>query len=199
MRTGRPILFSVILALSAAGAILTGPAIASAAATHAPAVHAHAHYRRWARTFTITRKIKTPPLTIAQIRPSAPHSIAPRQLGNSLVGRCGQFTRPGGWPPGPGICPDTDLFQRLANHPSHKSAPASPASLRRVSRPACHIRPVRGVRVVTSGDEGTEICPTVTGWPLPSKSTASICERWPTGCSARRVTLRTPSRTPGCG
>lgn len=43
MRTGRPILFSVILALSAAGAILTGPAIASAAATHAPTVHTQTH------------------------------------------------------------------------------------------------------------------------------------------------------------
>jgi hypothetical protein len=43
MRTGRPILFSVILALSAAGAILTGPATASAATTHTHAVHTHSH------------------------------------------------------------------------------------------------------------------------------------------------------------
>jgi hypothetical protein len=40
MRTGRPILFSVILALGASGAILASPAIATAS-THAPAVQAH--------------------------------------------------------------------------------------------------------------------------------------------------------------
>jgi len=38
MRTGRPILFSVLLALGAAGAVLTTPAIASAS-TKAPAAH----------------------------------------------------------------------------------------------------------------------------------------------------------------
>jgi hypothetical protein len=41
MRTGRPILFSLILALGAAGTILaTSPAIASAA-PQAPAAHVH--------------------------------------------------------------------------------------------------------------------------------------------------------------
>jgi hypothetical protein len=41
MRTGRSILFSVILALGAAGTILaTSPAIASAS-TQAPAAHVH--------------------------------------------------------------------------------------------------------------------------------------------------------------
>ena len=85
----------------------------------------------------------------------------------------------------PGICPDPDPSRgsRTIRH-TNRLQLLQP-DLRRVSRPACHIRPVRGVRVVTSGDEGTEICPTVTGWPPASRSTASICERWPTGCSAR--------------
>jgi hypothetical protein len=41
MRTGRPILFSVLLALGAAGAVLTTPAIATAS-TKAPAAHVQA-------------------------------------------------------------------------------------------------------------------------------------------------------------
>jgi hypothetical protein len=40
MRTGRPIFFSLILALGAAGAVMASPAIASAA-THAPNIGVH--------------------------------------------------------------------------------------------------------------------------------------------------------------
>jgi len=42
MRTGRTILFSVVLAFGASGAILASPAIAMAG-TYAPAAPAHTH------------------------------------------------------------------------------------------------------------------------------------------------------------